>query len=147
MSKVIAKEFDSWGGGGCNLVCETDSSPDFFFSLFKYFLMYICCSLTNKSNQPFSFIRQTWRRQTSLHLKSANIYVYQCHLSWDNYAVSVSECPSWSAFSFFLYPASSLSNILAFALADQQTNVASLDEALSHMAVFFFHDCPCCLPL
>lgn len=45
----------------------------------------------------------------------------------------------------FCLPLSSLS--LSAALADQHTSAASLDRALSHTAVFFFHVRPCCLPL
>lgn len=47
----------------------------------------------------------------------------------------------------FFLPLSSLSHTLSAALADQQTNAAPLDQALSHTAVFFFHVRPCCLPL
>ncbi len=40
---------------------------------------------------------------------------------------------------FFLSVSVSLSHTLSASLADQQTNAASLDRALSHTAVFFFY--------
>lgn len=52
----------------------------------------------------------------------------------------------WMSFTVCV-PMSPLPPTLSAALADQQTNAASFDQALSHTAVFLFHVRPCCLPL
>lgn len=51
------------------------------------------------------------------------------------------------SFMVCFFSPSVLSPTLSAALADQQTNAASVDWALSHTAVSFFHVWPCCLPL
>lgn len=131
-----------------NVVCEIVFHRQFIFIGVKYFLCIFVVLDQQKQPTILLFHRQTWRRQTSLQPISANVFMFTSviYLGIILQYLCLNILHGVIFLSSFLLSLS-LSNILAFALADQHTNAASLDKALSHMAVFFFHGRPRRLPL